>query len=199
MKTTIISILIAVSGAFSALYAQESDSPTWQGSVSFTQNAASLGNPFSGPLHPGLTLAAARPWKDSEHHQLYQSFRLGYFHHQYVQHALSLTTELGYKYKFGSGLAFAPVIGGGYVHSIPTEDQFKLQADGTYKQVARWGRANGVFTLGANLGYNLAKISNLDAAIFFSYRFSVQGTFIHQTVPMIVYSTAGIGVAVPLK
>lgn len=190
-------LLLCITWALPSLAQTEAE--RWQFSANLTQNSASLGNPLSGPLHPGITLAAARAWKDTDHSQLYQSFRLGYLYHQYIQHAVQLTTELGYKYKFSSGIGFAPVIGGGYVHSIATENQFKLQDDGTYKQVPRLGRPNWLITLGANFGYSLAKVSSLNAAIFLSYRFSVQGVFIRSTSPILAYSTVGIGVAVPLK
>jgi len=170
----------------------------WQVFASVSQNPASLGNPFQGPFHPGVTAGANVRLNQNTKHQVFESFKVGYLYHPYIQHAIQAYTEFGYKYKADAGYAIAPVIGGGYVHSIPTEKVMRLQDDGTYKVVTRWGRPNWLISLGLNAGYDLSKAIKKPISVYVSYRLQVQGTFIHKTSPFLPYSSIGLGVATPL-
>jgi hypothetical protein len=199
MKKIIFSILFLA--AVAMLSAQDSTiccCNRWQASISISQNAANLGNAFVAPLHPGITVGANVRLNKNTKHQVFETFKVGYLYHQYIQHAIQAYSEIGYKYKADAGYAVAAMIGGGYVHSISDLPTFEMDANGVYKRVNNAVNPNYMITLGATAGYDLSKIG-LPMSAFVGYGFTAQAVFIRQTSPLIAYSQARIGVAIPFS
>src|SRR5688572_19181821 len=84
--------------------------------------------------HPGFEIGYGFNWKTKEKHDWYQEIKAGYFYHRFVQHAIPIYTNVGYRYKFSKHWSAQSAIGGGYLHSLPATDQFELQDDGNYKK-----------------------------------------------------------------
>lgn len=188
-------------GASSLSFAQDSTAcrcNRWQASLSVSQNAANLGNAFVAPLHPGITLGANVRLNRNTKHQVFETFKVGYLYHQFIQHAVQAYTEVGYKYKADAGFAVAAMLGGGYVHSISDLATFEMDANGVYKRVPNAARPNYMITLGATAGYDLSKIG-LPCSAFVGYGFTAQSVFIRETSPIIAYTQARFGVAVPFS
>jgi hypothetical protein len=74
---------------------------------------------FSAPVHPGVQVGTYFPWNSGERHELFQTLKLGYFYHRYSQHGIQIFSEGGYRYHIGRGFSAGPLIGAGYLHSIP--------------------------------------------------------------------------------
>ncbi|HUQ96047.1 MAG TPA: hypothetical protein VM010_00170, partial [Chitinophagaceae bacterium] len=54
---------------------------------------------FTTEFHPGFEVGYGFNWKAAPKHDWYQSVKVGYFYHRFVQQAIPLYTQLGYRYK----------------------------------------------------------------------------------------------------
>lgn len=149
---------------------------------------------FGIPVHPGISLGTEYAYKKGEKHELFQTLRLGYFFHRYIQHGVQLYTEFGYRYKFNATWDLETRLGGGYVHAFTDRGQFELVDNGTYEKISA-GRSQfmGAFTLGT--GYTLGN----EMRLFFHYQFALQFPFIHEYVPLMPGSNVHLGVTIPWR
>lgn len=175
-----------------------------QMSVAF-MNAATA-NPFSqfGSLvtdiqHPGVEFAYSFNWKTKTKHDWYQEIKLAYFYHRFVQHAIPLYTDFGYRYKFSQKWTAQTAIGAGYMHSIPATAQLKLQSNGEYKNSKGIGRmqALGAFNIGVAHIFNPS--ATKPVTLFITYQQMLQMPFINAYVPLLPYTNLLLGISIPLK
>ncbi len=173
-------------------------------SVAF-MNAATA-NPFSqfGKLitrvqHPGVELGYSFNWKTKTKHDWYQEIKLAYFYHRFVQHAVPLYTDFGYRYKFSNTMIVQAAIGAGYMHSIPATAQLKLQNNGEYKNGKGIGRIQGIAIVNIGAAYIFNPSVARPFKIFITYQQMLQTPFIKSYVPLLPYNSLLMGVSVPLK
>ena len=143
-------------------------------SIAFV-NAASA-YPFSqfsrlatGIAQPGVEAGYGFNWKTKTRHDWYQEIKLGWLYHRYVQNALSLYTDVGYRYKFSKHWIAQSAIGAGYLHSIPATAKLKLNNNGEYKNDKGIGRAQAMAVLNFSGGYILNPLSARPLKIFITY------------------------------
>ncbi len=149
--------------------------------------------------HPGVELGYSCNWKTKNKHDWYQEIKLAYFYHRFVQHAIPLYTDFGYRYKFSQRWAVQTAIGAGYMHSIPTTAQLKLQGNGEYKNGKGVGRmqAIGVFNIGVSHIFNPASAKPIN--VFLTWQQMLQMPFIKAYVPVLPYNNLLIGISISLK
>lgn len=156
-------------------------------------------NLFANEIHPGVEVGYGFNWKTKPKHDWYQRFKAGYFYHRFVQHAIPLYTQLGYRYKPLQCLWFSAALGAGYLHCIPATAVLHVNAEGTYKNAKGIGRGQALlnFTVGAQ--YNLAKSKQNSTAVFIEYQQMLQTPFIKSYVPLLPYNSIAVGLSFPLK
>lgn len=148
------------------------------------------------PIHPGITVGTEYFWNKKKK-QWFQSAVLGYFYHQYSQHAIQIYTELGYRYHCKIRLAFEGKIGLGYLHSIPATEIYNLDANGTYQRTNRFGRIQFMLPM---VSFGAAhRLRGTNISLFFNYQFWLQLPFVKQYVPVLPNTAFHIGVNIPLN
>jgi hypothetical protein len=152
---------------------------------------------FTKEFHPGVEVGYGFNWKTNVKHDWYQTFKAGYFFHRFVQHAIPLYTQLGYRYKL-QRLHATAALGAGYLHSVPATAVLELQEDGIYENAKGIGRGQALILLSAGVAYVLAE-NRSAPTIFLHYRQQLQTPFIKSYVPLLPYNGIAIGVTVPLK
>lgn len=176
-----------------------------QKSLSFALTNNQTAYPFSklgalvaGTYHPGFEAGYSFNWQTKQKHDWFQSFKAGYFFHRFVQHAIPLYTQAGYRYKFGNTFSAQGALGAGYLHSIPATAVMKMDANGNYKNARGIGRPQALLnvTLGGSYHFTWNK---KPVAAFLQYQQQVQTPFNASYVPLLPYNAFGIGLSTPFK
>jgi hypothetical protein len=191
-------VLLLVCGSAFAI-AQEG-APTASVAVFNANNAlpfSRFGGLFVGPIHPGIEFGASRNWSTKQKHDWFQTIKVAYFYHRFVQHGIPLYTELGYRFKFTSRFNAEATLGAGYMHSIAATSVFTLADDGQYKRSNKGGRAQANATFGIGVGYFLD--SRKSAKLFTAWQQRLQLPFIKSYVPVLPYNNFLLGISVPIK
>jgi hypothetical protein len=171
--------------------------------ASFFSNATALpGQGLPGtlhaPLHPGLTIGMVMDYKKTEKHQLYQTYRLGFFYQRYVQSAVQLYSEFGYRFSFKNGIGLFSQLGAGYVHSFQDQQKFILK-DGEYKKQFPIGRPQFMISFTPGISYDFEKRFGRPFLFFVNYQIWFQLPFVRQYVPVLPNSALHIGAAFSLN
>ncbi len=171
--------------------------------LSFTNNNTAkpfqkFSSLFSDVVHPGVRVSYGFNWRTKPKHDWFQQFHAGYFYHRFVQHAIPLYTDFGYRYKLSTSVHLAASIGAGYMHSIPTTAVLEIDEEGEYTNGKGIGRPQGIATFTLEVRYNF-NVSNNKAALFFNYQQQLQTPFIKSYVPLLPYNVAALGLSIPLK
>ena len=145
--------------------------------------------------HPGVELGYSFNWKTKKKHDWYQECKLAYFYHRFVQHAIPLYTDIGYRYKLSQRLTAQVALGAGYLHSIPATAQLKLAPNGGYKNDKGIGRMQALGAVNFGIRYPIKPPVNL----FITYQQLVQMPFVKAYVPMLPYNSLMIGVSTFLR
>jgi hypothetical protein len=156
-------------------------------------------NLFTKEFNPGIEFGYGFNWKTRARHDWYQDFKAGYFYHRFVQHAIPLYTQLGYRYKFSIPLRLTAAFGAGYLHSVPAAAVLELQEDGTYKNAKGIGRGQVLLNFTTGVQYVVNRNSTKPATVFLNYQQQLQAPFIKSYVPLLPYNSLAIGLSVPLK
>ena len=154
-------------------------------------------NLFTKEFNPGVEVGYGFNWKTKPKHDWYQTFTAGYFYHRFVQHAVPLYTQLGYRYKL-QRLYLTAALGAGYLHSLPASAVLELQEDGTYKNAKGIGRGQALVLFSTGAGYAFKKTAPAPS-VFIHYRQQVQTPFINSYVPLLPYNGIAIGISIPVK
>lgn len=154
---------------------------------------------FTKDVHPGFELGYGFNWTTKPKHDWYQAFKAGYFYHRFVQHAIPLYTQVGYRYKPVPRFQLSAALGAGYLHSIPATAVYQLRSDGSYKNAKGIGRGQAVFNLSTGMQYGLSKNSQKPTVIFLDYQQMLQTPFIKSYVPLLPYNGLAVGLLYSLK
>lgn len=148
---------------------------------------------------PGVEIGYGFNWKTKSKHDWYQEIKLGWLYHRYVQNALSLYTDVGYRYKFSNHWMAQTAIGAGYLHSIPATAKLKLDNNGEYKNEKGIGRAQAMAVLNFSAGYIPDPLGSRPLKIFITYQQLLQTPFVKAYVPILPYNSLLIGISTPLQ
>ena len=198
MKNILFVLLLLVISTFASAQKKK------EISIAFI-NAASA-YPFSkfGGLvtnvqQPGVEIGYGFNWKTKSRHDWYQEIKFGWLYHRFVQNALLLYTDIGYRYKFSKHWVAQAAIGAGYLHSIPATAKLKLDNNGEYKNDKGIGRAQAMAVLNFSAGYIIDPLSARPLKIFITYQQLLQTPFVKAYVPILPYNSLLIGISVPLQ
>ena len=158
-----------------------------------------FGKLVSGIEHPGIEIGYGFNWKSKNKHDWFQEIKLGYFYHRFVQHAIPLYTDIGYKYKFSRKLTAQIALGAGYLHSIPATAKLKLGDNGEYKKDKGIGRAQAIAVVNFGAGYIIHPAGKRPLKIFATYQQFLQTPFVKAYVPILPYNSLLIGGSIPLQ
>ena len=165
-----------------------------------TQNAFPFGK-FNGLfkeiVHPGVEVAVGKKFSSRQHHDFFGELKAGYFFHRFVQHGIPVYLNIGYRYKTLQGLYAETSLGGGYLHSIPATEKFKLNNDGAYRNNKGIGRMQAMAAITIGLGYTIHRAGLKPINIFSNYQQRLQLPFVKSYVPLLPYSSFIIGISRP--
>lgn len=191
-------LAILLSGSYLEITAQESTPAKLPLVVSVfnvgTQLPGSGGGLFTQPLHPGISAGTEFRYNTNLKNQWFQTARVGFLYHRYAQTAIQLYTELGYRRQIWRGTAAELRLGGGYLHSFPGTEIFRLQ-DGRYTQKRNFGRPQAM--AGGTFGLSYALPLGAAPRIFLDYQFYLQMPFVKSYVPLLPNTALHLGIAFP--
>jgi hypothetical protein len=149
---------------------------------------------FYKEFHPGMEIGTGFNWATKPKHDCYQTFKLSYSYHQFVQRTLMLYSEFGYRYKFPLGISASTSLGAGWMRSIQDAEVFTAENDGEYVN-AKKGRYHGMatFTIGA-----AKQITKSGMQLFMNYQQRFQFAFIDAYVPALPVNSLFFGIQIPL-
>lgn len=148
---------------------------------------------FSKTIHPGISIGSYHLYHTGEKHEFFQTFKLGYFYHRYVQHGIQLYSEGGYRYLTKRGIYGEALLGAGYLHSIVNQEIFVLKDD-KYVKKANLGRPQFMISTGIGIGYDLEKKCSTPIRVFLLYQFWMQTPFVNKYVPILPNTALHLGV-----
>lgn len=166
-----------------------------------TQNAmpfSKLSGLFTDQFHPGVEGIYGKNVSSCKNHDLFLELRLSYFFHRYVQHAIPLYLNFGYRYKITDKFSAESSIGAGYIHSIPATAKLKLNEEGEYQNNKGIGRAQVMATFSLGFDRTFQMKSKKTLAVFISYQQRIQTPFINSYVPVLPYTSFMIGIRKPI-
>ncbi len=158
-----------------------------------------FGKLFSGIEHPGIEFGYGFNWKTKNRHDWFQEFKLSYFYHRFVQHSISLYTDIGYRYKFSHSLSAQVALGAGYMQSIPATAKLKLSGNGEYNNDKGIGRAQALAVVNFSIGYTIHPAAKKSAKVFITYQQLLQTPFVKAYVPILPYNSMLIGCSIPFQ
>lgn len=155
------------------------------------------GNIFPTPMHLGFTAGAEFRYNRKPKYQWFQTAKLGFSHHRYVQSTIQLYSEFGYRQVIVRGLAVELRAGGGYLHAIPATEIFTLKGD-TYKKKTNLGRPQAM--AGGAFGFSYTQEKAVKPLRFFvDYQFYLQMPFVKSYVPLLPNALLHVGVGAPFS
>ena len=154
---------------------------------------------FGGVVHPGLRISYGFNWQTKPKHDWVQQFHGGYFYHRFVQHAIPLYTDLGYRYKFSKSFSAMAAIGAGYMHSVPATAVLESNAEGEYRNAKGIGRAQAIASFTVEARYHFHSIKSRPIGVFINYQQQIQAPFINSYVPILPYNGVALGMSIPFK
>jgi hypothetical protein len=152
---------------------------------------------FTGPFHPGMEAGYSFNWKTRKKHDWYQSFRIGLFHHRFVQTAIPLYTQVGYRLTRFRRVQINGALGAGYLHSISATTVLKQNNNGEYEEAKSIGRPQALVNLSFGARYSFKE--GVAPSVFVAYTQQLQTPFIKSYVPLLPYNSIALGFSMPLK
>jgi hypothetical protein len=156
-----------------------------------------FGSLFTTAFHPGVEAGYNFNWKTAPRHDWFQTVKAGYFFHRFVQHAVPIYTQFGYKYKWGEHLRLSGALGAGYLHSVPATAVLEQDEGGNYENGKGIGRSQVLFNVAFGVHYGWALKSGKRITPFFTYQQQIQAPFVRSYVPLLPYSNVALGVSYP--
>ncbi len=154
---------------------------------------------FAGPLHPGVSVGTAYTYYRNGRHEFLQTVKAGYFYHRYVQQAVQLYTEAGYRFHTRSGLDLGTLIGGGYLHAIPATQTFEWNGQSGYARKVNSGQPRTMLSATLELGYTPPALIDAPVRFFLGYQCWFQFPFVAQYLPVLPHTALHVGVQFPLR
>jgi len=156
------------------------------------------GNFITLPIHPGISAGIEFAHNRSTVNRWFQTAKLGILYHQYSQTAVQLYSEGGFRRSVWRSLSAELRIGAGYLHSFSDVPIFRLNPEGSYRQVSKFGRPQFMTGGALGLGYTFHKATH-PWRLQMDYQFYVQLPFINEYVPLLPVNVLHIGGAIPLS
>ena len=154
---------------------------------------------FGIPVHPGIALGTEFRYNKSQKNEWFQTVKLGYHYHRYVQHGLRFYSEIGYRRHFKGRLDVGPQLGVGYLQSIPAKQIFEWQPDETaYLRTGKAGRPQFMATMALEVGYDISRSTEPPMRVFLAYQFYLQMPFVQEYVPLMPNTALHAGLSIPL-
>ena len=150
---------------------------------------------WTTPVHPGVAAGAEWAYNRNEKNRFFQTGKVGFYHHRFVQNNAILLSEFGYRQAIWRGLGAEMRLGGGYIHSFPGTEVFRLK-DGKYQKKAAWGRPQGAADAALALSWQWGQGIHR-RRVFAEYQFLMQFPFVKQYVTLLPVTALHIGAAVP--
>jgi hypothetical protein len=147
---------------------------------------------FTTPIHPGLQLGSEFNYNVKEHARLYQTANISYFYHNYLAQGIGLNTELGYEYRLKPGIAFAGLLGIGYMHTFATTEEFTF-SDGHYEKKADKGNARLFPSFSIDLSYYIKKTEPNSPRIFIRYQSWAEYPYSPDFIPVMTHISLHAG------
>ena len=151
---------------------------------------ASFSAVWKQPIHPGIAVGYDFHWKENS--PWFQTVKVGFYYHQFVQSAVQVYTDFGYRKTFGKGFFVDASLCLGYLHAFPQTEQAKLNQNGNYEIKNGAGRAQIIFGLTPGLGYEFTN-ANRKVSAFMSYQIWMQSPFVPGYVPLLPNGAVHIG------
>ncbi len=148
---------------------------------------------WSPRFHPGVSLGTRFYYKERKKTELYQTAKLGYFHHRFSQSGLQAYTELGYLYRFTNNFFGEAQLGIGYLLSIPDLQVFEIE-NGQYVEKSPKSRSQFMGSLALKLGYDFSGILHQPLDVFTGFQFWVQSPFVNGYVPILPNNSVHFGI-----
>lgn len=158
-----------------------------------------FGKLFSGVEHPGVEIGYGFNWQTKNKHDWFQEVKLSYFYHRFVQHAVLLYTDFGYRYKFSQALNAQAAVGAGYMQSIPATAKLKLGDNGEYKNDKGIGRSQVLAIINISVGYIFRSVIIKSPKIFITYQQFLQTSFVKAYVSILPYNSVLVGCSLPFQ
>lgn len=164
-------------------------------SLSFFNNAtqlplASFSAVWKQPMHPGICAGYEFHWKEGS--KWFQTVKVGFYYHQFVQSGIQLYTDFGYRKTFDKGFFVDASVGLGYLHAIPLTEQAKLNSNGDYEIKNGIGRAQVMTGLTPGFGYRF-QLKDSQLSVFTAYQIWLQLPFVPGYVPLLPNGSVHIG------
>ena len=150
---------------------------------------------FPVPVHPGLCAGTEFRYNRHLQRQWFQTVKVAVSYHRYVQTAVELYSEAGYRQMIWRGTGAEFRLGGGYLHAIPAAEIFRLR-NGVYEKKTNFGRAQAMLSAALGLSYAPPALHN-KMRFFLDYQFFLQMPFVKQYVPLLPNTALHAGVAFP--
>lgn len=157
---------------------------------------ASFSAVWKQPLHPGITAGYEFHWKENSN--WFQTVKIGYFYHQFVQSGIQLYSDFGYRKTFKKGLFIDASICVGYLHSFILADQAKLNFGGNYETKNGVGRAQAMAGLTPGFGYRF-QLKDRMVSVFTNYQVWLQFPFVPGYVPILPNGSVHLGARVAIN
>ncbi len=151
------------------------------------------------PLHMGAELGYGKNFSIKKKSEWFMEVKAAFFYHRYVQAAIPLTFNVGYRYKIIERLYAASSAGAGYMHSIPATAKLKLNSEGEYKNDKGIGRMQATATFNVGLSYVVTPNAKRPLSIFTNYQQQLQFPFVKSYVPLLPYNSFSFGVSRPVR
>lgn len=147
------------------------------------------------PVHPGIQAGTEFNYTVKNHGRLFQTANLSYFYHSDLCQGIGITTELGYEYRSGCGLALGSLLGLGYLHTFATAKEFAFN-DGKYERRTDFGNARLAPSLSLDLGYYFRKSDDTSPKAFLRYQVLAEYPYSPGFIPVMTHSNLHAGVKV---
>ena len=201
IKLILQSFLLALPGGLlflpNASAQQEPKARNYLVSVFNAATQLPSGNLFPTPIHLGATAGAEFRYNRKPNIQWFQTAKLGFSHHRYVQSTIQLYSEFGYRQRIVKGFAVELRLGAGYLHAIPATEIFKLK-DGVYKRKTNLGRPQAMAGGAFGFSYTQQKAAK-PLRFFLDYQFYLQMPFVKSYVPLLPNTLLHVGVGAPFS
>lgn len=151
---------------------------------------------FSDPVHLGVSVGTEFRYNQSTRNEWFQTAKIAVVHHQYVQTAVQLYSEGGYRRTVWNGIGVELRLGAGYLHAISAEEIFHLK-NGVYEPAKGWGRPQFMGSAAFGLSYRWLK-GRRAPRLFVEEQFFLQMPFVKSYVPLMPNTALHLGAAIPL-
>ena len=182
-----------------SIQAQETPNPI---PIRITLFTHSVGMPLKKaikkPLNWGVSVGTTLFYRKGSSHSLGQGIDLAWYRHKELGQGVMLTTSLRYEYTSSFGLSVGPILSAGYLMTFSENDTYSLNSSGEYEKISLASRSAAVVGLGARLGFDLGKVSDLPLKPYVEYDWKAQ--FPHSQFTFIFpHSMVHVGAAYSLR